>query len=104
MSRLKRDWRAGPVSRDQILRRERGQGKLMFPCLGDHKQDWQAYPVIYTVLKVLTIQTYISIICIYIICAHHGCINKDIMFTVSVLYQHISNPSTGQYGHRPLYQ
>ena len=27
MSRLKREWRAEPVSRDQILRRERGQGK-----------------------------------------------------------------------------
>ena len=34
-----------PVSRDQILRRERGQGKNIFPCSADHEQDWQSYPV-----------------------------------------------------------
>ena len=27
-----RDCRAEPVSRDQIRRRERGQGYIMFPC------------------------------------------------------------------------
>ena len=43
MSRLTRDGTAEPVSRDQILRRERGQGK--FPCSADHKQKWQPYPV-----------------------------------------------------------
>ena len=31
--------------RDQILRRERGQGNTNFPCLADHEQDWQPYPV-----------------------------------------------------------
>ena len=45
MSRLTRDGTANPVSRDQILRRERGQGKVHFPCLADHEQDWQPYPV-----------------------------------------------------------
>ena len=45
MSRLTRDRTAKPVSRDQILRREPGQGKMMFPCSADHKQDWQPYPV-----------------------------------------------------------
>ena len=45
MSRLTRDGTAEPVSRDQILRRERGQGKLNFSCLADHEQDWQPYPV-----------------------------------------------------------
>ena len=35
-----------PVSRDQILRRDRGQGNDHFPCLADHEeQDWQPYPV-----------------------------------------------------------
>ena len=34
-----------PVSRDQILRRERGQGKTIFPCSADHKQDWPRYSV-----------------------------------------------------------
>ena len=40
-----RDETAEPVSRDQILRRERGQGNISFPCSADHKQDWQPYPV-----------------------------------------------------------
>ena len=33
------------LSRDQILRRERGQGNINFPCSADHVQDWQHYPV-----------------------------------------------------------
>ena len=41
MSRLTRDGTAEPVSRDQILRRERGQGKTHFPCSAEHEQDWQ---------------------------------------------------------------
>ena len=45
MSRLTRDWTAGPVSRDQILRHARGQGNIIFPCSADHEQDWQPYPV-----------------------------------------------------------
>ena len=32
MSKLTRDGTAETVSRDQILRRERGQGKVHFPC------------------------------------------------------------------------
>ena len=44
MSRLARDGTAEPVSRDQILRRERGQGNIDFPCSADHVQDWQPYP------------------------------------------------------------
>ena len=31
--------------RDQILRRERGQGRTNFPCPADHEQDWQPDPV-----------------------------------------------------------
>ena len=45
MSRLTRDGTAEPVSRDQIFRRERGQGNIRFPCSADHEQDWQPYPV-----------------------------------------------------------
>ena len=45
MSGPRRDGTAEPVSRDQILRRERGQGNIIFPCSGDHVQDWQPYPV-----------------------------------------------------------
>ena len=34
-----------PVSRDQILRRERGEGNINSPCSADHEQDWQPYTV-----------------------------------------------------------
>ena len=36
---------AEPISRDQILRRERGQENIHFPSSADHEQDWQSYPV-----------------------------------------------------------
>ena len=45
MNRLTQDGTAEPVSRDQILRRDSGQGNLYFPCSADHVQDWQPYPV-----------------------------------------------------------
>ena len=45
MSRLTRDGTAEPVSRDQILRCERGKGNIIFFCSADHEQDWQTYPV-----------------------------------------------------------
>ena len=45
MSRLTRDGTAEPVSRDQILRRVRGQGNIRFPRSTDHEQEWQPYPV-----------------------------------------------------------
>ena len=45
MSRLTRDGTAEPVSRDQILRHERGQGNIIFSCSADHEQDRQSYPV-----------------------------------------------------------
>ena len=45
MRRLTRDGTAEPVSRDQILRRVRGQRDIHFPCSADHEQDWQPYPV-----------------------------------------------------------
>ena len=43
--RLMRDGTAEPVLRDQILRRERGQGNIPFLCSVDHEQDWQPHPV-----------------------------------------------------------
>ena len=60
MSRLTRDGTAEPVSRDQILRRERGQGSASFPCSADHEQDWQPYPVdpMDTLAICVTIHTY----------------------------------------------
>ena len=44
MNTLTRDETANLVSRDQILRRGRGQGNIIFPCSADHEQDWQPYP------------------------------------------------------------
>ena len=34
------DGTAEPVSRDQTLRRERGQGNINFPFSADHEQKW----------------------------------------------------------------
>ena len=45
MRRLTRDRTNEPVSRDQILRLELGQGNIHFLCSADHEQDWQPYPV-----------------------------------------------------------
>ena len=45
MSRLTRDGTDELVSRDQILRRERGQGNIHSPCSADYVQEWQPYPV-----------------------------------------------------------
>ena len=36
---------AEPVTRDQILRRERGQRKTLFFCSIDHEQGWHSYAV-----------------------------------------------------------
>ena len=59
MSRLTRDGTAEPVSRDQILRRERGQGNVHFPCSADHVQDWQPYAVDQYFAICVSIHTYI---------------------------------------------
>ena len=45
MSKLTRAGTAETGSRDQILRRQRGQGNIHFPCSADHEQDRQPYPV-----------------------------------------------------------
>ena len=45
MNRLTRDGTAGLVSQDQILRRERGQGNIIFSSSADGVQDWQPYSV-----------------------------------------------------------
>ena len=45
MSRLTRDGRAEPISRDQIPRHQRGQGNIKLSCSADREQDWQPYLV-----------------------------------------------------------
>ena len=42
---MKRDGTAEPVSQDQFLRRERGNGNIKFPCSAEHEKGWQPYPV-----------------------------------------------------------
>ena len=60
MSRLTRDGTAEPVSRDQIIRRERGHGNIDFSCSADHVQDWQSLiRLIHTPAICVTIHTYI---------------------------------------------
>ena len=57
--RLTRDGTAEPISRDQILRRERGQGNINFPSSADDVQDWQPYPVDpYSCYICVTMHTY----------------------------------------------
>ena len=45
MRRLPREGTAEPLSRDQILRREREQVNIHFLCSSHHEEDWQANPV-----------------------------------------------------------
>ena len=40
---MTRDGTAEPVSRDKILRDERGQVKIHFSCSADYEQDWQLH-------------------------------------------------------------
>ena len=62
MSELTRDGTAEPVLRDQILRCERGQGNVHFPCSADHGQD---------LLYVMTTHTYFELqYCLYFQHAH----------------------------------
>ena len=47
MSKLTLDGTAEPVSRGQILRRERGKRIIHVPCsAADHEQDWQPCPLV----------------------------------------------------------
>ena len=64
MSRLTRDGTAEPVSRDQILRRERGQDNIDFPCSADYEQDWQPYPYfLYKISGLCPLVNVFSIVC-----------------------------------------
>ena len=59
MIELTRGGTGGPVSRDQILRREPGQGTMHFPCSADHEQNCQPCPVnLYPAIYVMTKHVY----------------------------------------------
>ena len=74
MSRLARDVTAEPVSRNQILRRERVlivHGNINFPCFADHEPDLQPYPVDpYSLLYVINIYTWYIYIYTYMAISH----------------------------------
>ena len=62
MGGLTRSGTVEPVSGDQILKRERGQRNMYFPCSADREQDWQPYPVgPYSAISDDNTQTYIHI-------------------------------------------
>ena len=59
MRKLTRDGTAEPVSRNQILRRERGQRIIHFPCsASDHEQDWQPCPVVRAIHTNIVLHTH----------------------------------------------
>ena len=63
MSKLTRDETAEPVSRDQILRRERGQRIIHFPCSpADHEQDWQPCPVVRAIHTNIVLHTHTAVV------------------------------------------
>ena len=63
MSKLTQDGTAEPVSRDQILRRERGQRIIHFPCsAADHEQDWQPCPVVRTIHTNIVLNTHTAVV------------------------------------------
>ena len=63
MSKLMRDGTAEPVSRDQILRRERGQRIIHFPCsAADHEQDWQPCPVVRAIHTNIALHTHTAVV------------------------------------------
>ena len=63
MSKLTRDGTAEPVSRDQILRRERGQRIVHFPCsAADHEQDWQPCPIVRAIHTNIVLHTHTAVV------------------------------------------
>ena len=62
MSKLTRDGTAEPVSRDQILRRERGQRIFHFLCsAADHEQDCQPCPVVRAMHTNIVLHTHTAV-------------------------------------------
>ena len=63
MSKLTRDETAEPVSRDQILRRERVQRIIHFPCsAADHEEDWQPCPVVRAIHTNIVLHTHTAVV------------------------------------------
>ena len=97
MGRLTRDRTAEPVSRDQILRRERGQGRIHSPCSADHVQDWQPCPVDPYSLFLLYVWPYIvkNVVTIFDIVDSH--IQRTVLATTEE-----TTVTQQQVSHRPI--
>ena len=67
MSKVTRDGTAEPVSRDQILRRERGQRKDHFPCSADHEQDWQPCLVVRAIPTNIVLHTHTAVVVVVVV-------------------------------------
>ena len=86
MSKLARDGTAESVSRDQILRRERGQRITNFPCsAADHKQDWRPCPVVRAIHTNIVLHTHTAVVTHIYICILHN--NSEPCTNVHVLKQ-----------------
>ena len=63
MINLTRDGTAEPVLRDQMLRRERGQRKIQFPCsAAHHEQDLQPCPVVRAIHTNIVLHTHTAVV------------------------------------------
>ena len=83
MSKLTRDGTAEePVSRDQILRRERGQRIIHFPCsAADHEQDRQLCPVVRAIHTNKVLHTHTAVVTyIYIYAYYTTTVNRARMY------------------------
>ena len=58
MSKLTRDGTAEPVSRDQILRRERTSNNSFSLLAADHEKDWQPCPVVRAIHTNIVLHTH----------------------------------------------
>ena len=79
MSKLTRDWTAESVSRDQILRRERGQRIIHFPCsAADHEQEC---PVVRAIHTNIVLHTHTAVVThIYIYAYYTTTVNRARMY------------------------
>ena len=81
MNKLTRDGTAEPVSRDQILRRERGQRMIHFSCpAADHEQDWQPCLVVRAIHTNIVLHTHTAVVTHTYIYAYYTTVNRARMY------------------------
>ena len=94
MSKLTRDGTAEPVSRDQILRRERGQRIIHFACsAADHEQDWQPCPVVRAIHTNTVPHTHTAVVVVVVVFTLKAVPVSTQYFLASVLVQLTRTPS-----------